>query len=149
MKVVKTKYYEKTGELIPLDPQPVREPNGEWNYERKGNDELGDFVVIDFITEEPVYLDYDTAQGQINTTSELKITTEEEWLKPATLDIASMDIQLSEDAPTVDASILEKSLTTDLKMNQATSQTVIEKLMQTIGQLYCNVLGAIKWIFRK
>lgn len=147
MKVMKTKYYESTGDLIPLDPQPLRSIDGTWDYERSGTDELGDFVVIDFITEESVYFDYDT--GPVGQSSELKITTEEEWLKPATLDIASMDILLSESVPTVDANISEKLPTTDLRMNQATSQTVIEKLMQTIGQLYSSALDVIAWIFRK
>jgi hypothetical protein len=92
MKVVKTKYYEASNNLVPLDPQPVRSVDGKWNYERSGTDELGNYVVIDFISEEPVFLEYD-AEGNKEKT-ELTIITEDEWNKTLTLDIENTDITI-------------------------------------------------------
>jgi hypothetical protein len=146
MKVVKARYYEASNEIIPLDPQPIR-VNGKWDYQRSGTDEKGDFVVIDFITEESVYFDYDA--GGLQEAKELKVTTEEEWAQPATLDTASMDLLPLESVPTVDASTLEKSLITSTEMSQATSQTVIEKLIQIIVQPFLSAYAAIISIFRE
>ena len=89
MKVVKAKYYQETNEVVTLDPQPERSADGTWGYERTGKDEKGDFVVIDFITEESQYFEY--IANDSSTTLSFKETTEEEWNKTETLDIESMD----------------------------------------------------------
>lgn len=146
MKVVKAKYYEASNEIIPLNPQPIR-INGAWVYERAGMDAKGEYVVIDFISEDSVYFDYD-ANGTTET-KELQVTTEEEWHKPAILDTENMDLLLSESAHTVDANILEKSVITNIEQNQVTSQMGIVKLIQIIKQRCLSVLGAITSIFRK
>ena len=146
MKVVKARYYEATNEIIPLDPQPIR-VGGRWNHERTGTDERGEFVVIDFISEESVYFDYD-AVSPIES-KELKVTTEAEWLKPAILDTVNTDLLLSESVPTVDVNISEKLVTTNTEMNQAISLTVIEKLTKTIKQLFLSALDVVTSTFRK
>lgn len=145
MKVVKAKYYEKTNEIVQLDPQPIRDVDGRWNYERSGFDEKGNFVVIDFISEESVYFEYD-AKG-IDEKKELIITTEEEWNKTLTLDIESMDSTDQKPVESVDVLISQKSNITNTKMSQATSTTVIGKFLQIIAQLFSNVWAVIKSIF--
>jgi hypothetical protein len=147
MKVVKAKYYEATNELIPLDPQPSIRVNGRLQYDRTGTDDKGDFVVIDFISEEATYLEY-TAKDGGGDAFDLKITTEEEWLQPATLNTENMDLLLSEDALTVDANTSEKLATTNTEMNQVTSLTGIAKLKATIARLFFSAYDAIISIFR-
>jgi hypothetical protein len=145
MKVVKAKYYDKTDEIIQLDPQPVRGVDGKWDYERSGSDEKGNFVVIDFISEKPVYFGYN-ADG-INEKNELTIITEEEWNKTPTLDIENMDITGQEPVESVDVLTLQKSSTTNTKTSQATFTMVIERLLQTTAQLFSNAWAAIKSSF--
>lgn len=145
MKVVKAKYYEETNEIIQLDPQPVRDVDGKWDYERSGSDEKGNFVVIDFISEKPVYFGYNA--DSINEKNELTIITEEEWNKTPTLDIENMDITGQEPVESVDVLTLQRSSTTNTKTSQATFTMVIERLLQTTAQLFSNAWAAIKSIF--
>ena len=148
MKVVKAKYYEESGEIIPLDPQPTLRVNGVLQYDRKGTDEKGEFVVIDFISEEATYFEYE-ADNSGKEASDFKITTEEEWSKPATQNTENMASLLLNDVDTVNVSTLEKSSTTNTKMNLATSRMAIGNLIQTIVQRCLNALDVVISIFRK
>lgn len=123
MKVLKVKLYEDTQEIVPLDPQPVK-VNGQWNYDRSGTDEKGDYVVIDFITEESTYLEYN-ATGEV-ATSNLQVTTEEEWNKPAISDTEILKALELNSAQDVSLPTLPKCLITNTETNQQTSLTETE-----------------------
>lgn len=146
MKVVKARYYETTNEIVPLDPQPVRNVDGTWDYQRAGSDEKGEFVVIDFISEEAHYFEYEANGDTIS--KDLKETTEEEWNKTETRDIESMDLILRSNAVSVDVSTLQELPTTNLKMNLPTSSTVTERLTSIIVRLFSSAYNAILKIFR-
>lgn len=147
IKVIKAKYYQITNEIVPLDPQPVRDNQGRWDYQRSGTDEKGEFVVIDFLTEDAVYLEYDATSDK--TKEDLQVTTEDEWNRPVTLDIESMEAKLQNDAQTVDVITLQESHTTSLKTSQQTCSTVIERLLLTIVRLFSNAYNAIIKNFRQ
>jgi hypothetical protein len=147
MKVVKAKYYKETNEIIPLDPQPKRKADGAWDYERLGVDEKGEFNVIDFITEESHFFEYDISDGTIN--KELKETTEEEWNKTETLDIETMDSILQGNVENAAVNTSQESVTTSTKMNPQTSLTETGKSMSTIGQLFYNAYNAIIKSFQR
>ncbi len=147
MKVVKAKYYEETNEISPLDPQPIRNKDGSWSYERFGLDEKGKFVIIDFISEDSKYFEYEASEELV--IKDLKETTEEEWNKPVTLDIESMDSTLQKNAGTVDVNTLQEFLTTNTKTSPPTFSTGIGKLMSIIGRLFSNVCNAIKKSYRR
>lgn len=95
MKQQKAKYYAPTEErlepiIIPIErkvsftslDEPV-EP-----LERSGSDELGDYIIVDFIQDKATYFDYTVSsqkdkQGNvISNTAKNKITSKEEWEKP-------------------------------------------------------------------
>ena len=151
MKTVKARYYEATEDIIPLDPQPIRKFDGTWDYERTGTDENGDFVVIDFITEGNQYLSYDSEKPPTKAMLESPLAkleiTEDEWNKPATLDIENMDSLLSS-VVNVDANISESLVTTNTEMNQVTSLMETKNTTSTIKQLFLSALDAVKSNFR-
>lgn len=146
MKVVKAKYYKETNDLIPLDPQPQRNVDGTWNYDRTGIDEKGEYTVIDFITEESHFFEYDAVKDM--TSKELKETTEEEWNKTETPDIETMDLILQGNVTNVDVNTSQESATTNSKTSPRTFSTAIEKLMSTIGQLFSSAYNAITKSFQ-
>jgi hypothetical protein len=147
MKVVKAKYYKETSDLIPLDPQPVRGIDGTWDYERTGKDEKGEYVVIDFITEESHFFEYNASEDTTN--KELKETTEEEWNQTAILDIETMDLMLQSNVQNVDVNISQELVTTNTKTNRPTFLTAIGKLTSIIEQLFCSVYNAITKNFQR
>lgn len=147
MKVVKAKYYEETNEIIPLDPQPERNKDGSWSYERLGSDDKGKFVVIDFISEDSTYFEY-AALGEL-ATKDLKETTEEEWNKPVTLDIESMDSILQGDAEIVDVNTSQEFPIINTKTSPQTFSMGIGKLMSIIGRLFSSVCNAITKSYRR
>ena len=149
-KVVKAKYYKDHDLLIPLDPQPQR-VRGEWVYERSGTDELGNWTVVDHITGDQVLAEYDTNEITIASDNDIVVheVTEEEWNKPATLDIESMDKLLLSNVQAVDVSTSQESHTTSLKTNQQISSTATEKWWSIIVRLFSNVYAAIISKFRE
>lgn len=146
MKVVKAKYYKESNDLIPLDPQPKRNVDGTWDYERTGVDEKGEFTVIDFITEESHFFEYNASEDILS--KELKETTEEEWNKIEILDIETMDSILQGNAENVDVSTSQELATTNTKTSLRTFSTAIEKSMSTIGRLFSSAYNAITKSFR-
>lgn len=140
-KVVKAKYYAETGDIIPLDPQPVR-VQGLYSYARSGTDEAGEYVVIDFMTEEDVYFGYDAANQLTSQPLEINIT-EDEWNKPVENDTETMDMQNQGNAGNANPPTLQKSPTINLKMSPQTCLTVIGKSTPTIKQRFSNVWDAI------
>lgn len=152
MKVIKVKYYEDIDDdeekIVPLDPQPVKK-NGEWDYEKKGTDEKGDYIVIDYIIEDPVYINYDSEKPTDLKAKELDIITEEEWNETVTLDIESMDLTSHENVESVDANTSQEFTTTNSKTNRQTCSTGIGKSTSTIGRLFSSVCNAITSSFRR
>lgn len=147
-KIVKAKYYKDHDLLVPLNPQPER-VKGQWAYERSGTDELGSWVVIDHITGGESLAEYDTKLNEMGNVKIVHEITEDEWNKPATLDIESMDKLLLSDVEPVVVSTSQESLTTNSKTNQPTSSMETEKLWSIIVQLFSNVYAAIISIFRR
>lgn len=152
MKIVKARYYKATEEIIPLNPQPIRRFDGTWDYERTGTDENGDFVVIDFATEGDHYLSYDSEKPPTKAMLESPLVrleiTEDEWNKPAILDIENMDSLLSS-VVNVDANISENLVTTSTEMNQATSPMETKSIISTTKQLFLNAYDAVKLNFQR
>ena len=146
MKVVKAKYYKETNELIPLDPQPIRSVDGTWNYERTGVDEKGEFNVIDFITEESHFFEYNACEAILS--KELKETTEEEWNQTETLDIETMDSILQSNVENVDVSTSQESAIISSKTSPQISLTETGKSMSIIARLFYNAYNAITKSFR-
>jgi hypothetical protein len=146
-KLVKAKYYKEPDLIVVIDPQPER-VRGQWAYQRSGTDELGEWVVIDYITGNDNLAEYDTSTTQLGNTIVVNEITEDEWNKPATLDIENMDLLLSSNVQNVDVSTLQESHTTSLKTNQQIYSTETEKLWSTIVRLFLNVYDAIMSRFR-
>ncbi len=88
MKQIKAKYYPETKQIVPIEqklPLIGEEPE---KIPSKGTDEIGDFIVIDFITEDkPTFFDYDIEDKHdedgvlINRLVTTKTIGEEEWNK--------------------------------------------------------------------
>lgn len=145
IKTIKAKYYEESKEVIPLDPQPIR-IKGEWNYERTGTDEKGEYCIIDFMMEGDTYFDYDAAKQ--NTHQPLEVTiTEEEWNKPVENNTATIDTQKFLDA-LAEEPTLQKLVTTNTETIPQISLMETEKLTPTIKQRFLNVCTAMKLLFR-
>jgi hypothetical protein len=147
-KLVKAKYYKEPDLIVVMDPQPER-VKGQWAYQRAGTDELGDWVVIDYITGNDSLAEYDTSTTQLGNTVVVNEITEDEWNKPATLDIENMDLLLSSNVQTVDVSTSQESHTTSLKTNPQIYSTETEKWWSIIVRLFLNVYAAITSKFRQ
>ena len=147
-KIVKAKYYKEPDLIVVMDPQPER-VKGQWAYQRTGTDELGDWVVIDYITGNDDLAEYDTSTAQLDNGVVINEITEEEWNKPATLDIESMDLLLSSNVQTANVSTSQESHTTSLKTNQQTSSTETEKWWSIIVRLFLSVYAVITSKFRQ
>lgn len=86
MKQIKAKYYPETKKIVPIEqklPLIGEEPE---KIPCKGTDEEGDYIVIDFVTEDkPTFFDYDITDQVdedgvlINRLVTTKIIGEEEW----------------------------------------------------------------------
>jgi hypothetical protein len=121
---------------------------GVYDYQRAGTDEKGEFVVIDFISEESTYFEYDVTKQNTREPLEV-IITEEEWKTPTEKDTATIETQNYLDVLNASAPTSPKLPITNTEMNKQTCLTDKEKLTQTIARYYCNALAAIKSAFRQ
>lgn len=147
IKTIKAKYYEESKEVIALDPQPVR-VKGQWNYERTGTDEKGEYCIIDFMIEGETYFDYDAANQNTYQPLEVKIT-EEEWNQEPKDKSETINTQRFLDVLDAKEPTLQELPTTNIGTNPQTSLTVTEKLIQTTKQFCLSVYNATSSLFRK
>lgn len=147
-KLVKAKYYKESDLIVVMDPQPER-VRGQWAYQRVGTDELGEWSVIDYITGNDSLAEYDTSTTQLGDTVVVNEITEDEWNKPATLDIENMDLLLSSNVQNVDVSTSQESHTTSLKTNPQIYSTETEKWWSIIVRLFLSVYAVITSKFRQ
>lgn len=78
MKMIKAKFYPETNEVIPLDPQPIRVQGQFERIPSTGTDEIGEYIIIDFVQEKDVLFEYDT-KAPPKRESDLLEIKEEEW----------------------------------------------------------------------
>lgn len=130
MKQQKAKYYHKTGKIKPLESiLNLTALDSKQTMAANGSDEDGNYVIVDYITDDPKYFAYNVDKNdEGNDTVIIKQIKEEEWNQLPEINIENIPTQNQDSSASADVSFLKRFMQTSLKQLQAIYQMVKRSL---------------------